>query len=98
VQVYLLPQKLPPPVYAGTFSVLFAIVNYCKFAAFAGMGQLSYANLTISLTLLPLAIVATFIGIWLVERVDGEKFYRIIYALTFIVGLSLIYSGAADYL
>jgi len=97
VQIYLLPQKLAPPVYAGTFAVLFAIVNYTKFMVFASMGQISTDNLMLSATLLPLAIASTFLGIWLVERINGEKFYTIIYALTFIVGLVLIFDSCRTY-
>lgn len=93
VQIYLLPQHLSPTVYAGTFSVLFAIVNYTKCIFFVSMGQITSETLILSLALLPIAIIATFAGIWLVERINGEKFYRIIYILTFIVGLALIYDS-----
>jgi uncharacterized protein len=96
VQIYLMPQKLPPPVYAGTFTVLFAVVNYIKFAAFFTLGQISRDNLIISAVLLPLTIASTLCGIWIVGRVDGARFYKIIYALTFVVGIILIYSGMKD--
>jgi hypothetical protein len=64
---------------------------------FASMGQISTDNLMLSATLLPLAIASTFLGIWLVERINGEKFYTIIYALTFIVGLVLIFDSCRTY-
>ncbi len=98
LQIYLLPQKLPPQVYAGTFSLLFAILNYVKFAAFLKLGQVSQTNLMTSAVLFPLAIASTFVGVWLVRRITGEKFYAIIYALTFIIGLRLIYEGILEVL
>ena len=82
MQVYLMPQKLAPAVFAGTMSVLFAL------------GQLSTPNLATSAALLPVAITATFLGVFMVRRLSGAKFYPIIRALTFIVGLKLIYDGA----
>jgi uncharacterized membrane protein YfcA len=38
--------------------------------------------------------LATFAGIWLVRRVSGRLFYRIIYVFTFLIGLKLIFDGA----
>ena len=93
IQVYLMPQKLPPAVFAGTMSVLFGIVNYVKFFAFMALGQISTPNLSTSAVLLPIAIAATFLGVWMVRHLSGAKFYPIVRALTFLVGLKLIWDG-----
>ena len=93
-QVYVLPQRLSPPRYAGTMTMVFAAINWLKVAAFFAIGQVSLQNLSISARLFPLAIAATLTGIWLVRRVSGRLFYRIIYALTFVIGLKLIFDGA----
>jgi len=97
-QVYMLPQKLPPQIYAGTAAMFFAFVNYVKFPAFVHLGQMTRQNLLTSAVLFPLAVVAVSAGIWLVRRVPADKFYTIIYALTFIVGLKLIWDGATQLL
>ncbi len=94
LQVYLMPLKLSPPVYSATMVVLFFIVNWVKFVVFIGLGQISTPNLSTSAALLPVAIAATFAGVWLVKRMSGAKFYPIIRALTFFVGLKLIWDGA----
>ena len=94
VQVYLMPQKLAPPVFAGTMGMLFAIVNYVKFPILFSIGQVSKENLMTSAALLPVAIAATFLGVWMVRRLSGAKFYPIVRALTFCIGLKLIYDGA----
>jgi hypothetical protein len=39
---------------------------------------------------MPLAIAATFGGVWLVRRFDKEKFYTLVYAMTFLIGSKLI--------
>jgi uncharacterized membrane protein YfcA len=45
--------------------------------------------------LLPLAIASTWAGVWLVRRVPGQAFYRIIYVLLILVGVKLAWDGAA---
>ena len=51
--------------------------------------------LTAAALLLPLAVAATWAGVWLVRRIDGGRFYRLIYALMIVVGLRLVWQGLA---
>ncbi|MGA2493610.1 MAG: sulfite exporter TauE/SafE family protein [Roseiarcus sp.] len=92
--VYMLPQKLTPRIFAGTSAMLFAIVNLLKVGPYFALGQFSRDNLSESASLLPVAIVSTFAGVWLVRRVSAERFYVAVLALTFIVGVKLIWDGA----
>ncbi|MFO1168617.1 MAG: sulfite exporter TauE/SafE family protein [Rhodoblastus sp.] len=93
-QVYVLPQRLPPQIYAGVQTMVFTAVNLIKFAAFFALGQVSFDNLAVSASLFPLAIAATFAGVWLVRRVQAGIFYKFVYAMTFLIGLKLIWDGA----
>ena len=95
VQVYLMPQKLAPAVFAGTMAVLFAIVNYVKFPVLFSIGQVSQSNLLTSAVLLPIAVASTFLGVWMVKHMSGAKFYPIVRVLIFCVGLKLIWDGIA---
>jgi uncharacterized membrane protein YfcA len=65
-----------------------------KLGPYAALGQLSTGNLAVAGALFPIAIAATFAGVWLVRRVDANRFYTIVYALTFTVGLKLIWDGS----
>lgn len=94
VMAYLLPQKLPPRLFAGTAAVFFAIVNLLKLWPYFALGQFSRDNLSASASLLPVAILSTFAGVWLVRRVSAARFYVAILTLTFIVGVKLIWDGA----
>jgi len=94
VMAYMLPQKLPPRLFAGTAAVFFAIVNLLKVGPYFALGQFSRDNLSASASLLPVAVAATFAGVWLVRRVSAARFYVAILTLTFIVGLKLIWDGA----
>ena len=92
-QIYIIPQKLPPKIYAGTGAIYFAIFNYTKFFAFMHLGFMSSEVLLTSAVLFPLAIVATLGGVWLVKRVPLGVFYKLIYALTFVMGIKLMWDG-----
>lgn len=92
-QVYVLPLRLKPQTYAGVQTMVFAAVNLIKLAAFFALGQVSFENFAISATLFPVAVLATLAGVWLVRRVQASAFYKIVYALTFALGLKLIFDG-----
>ena len=93
-QVYALPLRLKPQTYAGCQTMVFAALNLIKVAAFFALGQVSMANFAISATLFPVAILATLAGIWLVRRVQAKAFYKIVYGLTLVLGLKLVFDGA----
>jgi len=93
-QLWVLPRRLPRDVLVGTWAVYFAALNWIKVPAFAALGQFSATNMLTAAALLPLAIVSTFAGVWLVRRIDGERFYKIIYCLMILVGVILIGEAA----
>lgn len=93
-QVYVLPLRLAPQVYAGTSAVFFAVVNAVKLLPYFLLGQFSAGNLATSAALLPLAPLATLLGVWLVRRVKPSVFYFVAYALLVPVGLKLVFDGA----
>ncbi len=92
-QVYVMPQNLKPRVFAGTATMFFAAVNLIKLPPYFLLGQFSRENLMISAGLVPVAVLSTFAGVWLVRRVSTERFYAIILALTFIIGVQLTYEA-----
>jgi uncharacterized membrane protein YfcA len=92
-QVYVMPQYLEPRVFAGTATIFFAAVNLLKLPGYFLLGQLSPDNLVTSAWLLPVAVLSTFAGVWLVRRVSPERFYTAILALTFLIGVKLTYDA-----
>ncbi|MFZ9502045.1 MAG: sulfite exporter TauE/SafE family protein [Beijerinckiaceae bacterium] len=97
-QVYMLPQRLPPRLYAGTSTMFFTAVNYLKFPAFFQLGQMNAGNLLTSAVLFPLAIASVSAGIWMVRRISAQRFYPLVLGLTLAVGLKLIWDGASQLL
>jgi uncharacterized membrane protein YfcA len=92
-QMYVGPLRLPPPVFAGTAVVFFAATNFLKVVPYFFLGQFSRQNLLTAATLVPIAIPATFFGIWLIKRIDTTRFYDVIYTLIILVGFFLIWQG-----
>ncbi|MCF1504163.1 sulfite exporter TauE/SafE family protein [Afifella sp. H1R] len=92
-QMYMLPLRLPPPIYAGTSVIFFAVVNALKLLPYFMLGQFSAANLETSLVLMPLVPVATLTGVWLVKVVSPKFFYALSYALVLLVSLKLIFDA-----
>lgn len=96
-QIYGLPLKLAPRDYTGAAVRFFAILNFVKLGPYFALGQLDTTNLTISATLVPLAIAATAFGGFIVKRMKPDVFYPFMYAMAFIAGLKLAYDGFAAF-
>jgi uncharacterized membrane protein YfcA len=94
-QVYVLPQRLPKLVLVGTTTIFFAVVNALKIVPYFALGQFHAGNFATSLALLPMAIIANFMGIWLVKHTPTNLFYNIAYALLFVISLVLLWQGCS---
>jgi len=94
-QMYVLPQRLDKMIYAGTTTILFAVVNAVKLLPYWALGQLSLANLKTVAALFPFAIAATFVGVRLTRIIPQDLFYRLVISALFLVSLKLVYDAAA---
>jgi hypothetical protein len=94
--MYLLRRHLDRTAFVGTTVVFFAVVNYVKLIPYSWLGQFDGSNLSTSLVLAPLAPVGVAMGVWLHNRVTDRLFFRVAYTLLFVVGLKLMYDGAAE--
>jgi uncharacterized membrane protein YfcA len=97
-QVHVLPQRLPKLTLVGTTTIYFAFVNALKIGPYFALGQFSAKNFATSLMLLPLAVLANALGIWLVRVTPTGVFYKIAYALVFLVSSLLLWQGVAGLL
>jgi len=91
--VYLLPQRLPPSLFVGTNTVLFAVINYVKLIPYFWLGQLDASNLYTSLVLLPLAPIGIGLGYFLHQKISATVFYQIVNTFLFFAGTKLVYDG-----
>ena len=95
-QIYVLPKQLARDVFIGTSAIFFAVVNWIKVPAYLALGQVTAESLSTAAALLPLAIASTWAGVWLVRRVPGKAFYKVIYSLLVVVGGKLAWDGAVS--
>ena len=89
----MLPQRLPKLTLVGTTTIFFALVNALKIGPYFALGQFSTKNFATSLMLLPLAVLANALGIWLVRVTPVGLFYKIAYTIVFCVSSLLLWQG-----
>jgi len=70
-QVYTLPQKLPKMVFAGTTTLVFAVVNLAKVIPYSSIYPYTAETFKISAVLLPVAAIGTVTGKKLIEQLPG---------------------------
>jgi len=92
-QIYTLPLRMAPTVYAATTAFFFAIVNTMKLVPFFFLGTLSVSNLELSAILIPVGLIGVAIGVYLVRRISAKAFYTIAYLLILLLGIKILYDG-----
>jgi uncharacterized membrane protein YfcA len=94
-QMYVLPQRLEKMVYAGTSTIVFAIINLLKLPPYWFLGQINVGSLRVAAMLAPIAIIGAFLGYRLTTILPEKVFYRIVEVALFLVSVKLVYDGIA---
>jgi uncharacterized protein len=92
-QIHMLPQRLSKLTFVGTNAIFFAAINVFKLVPYYSLGQFSLKTIETSALLLPLAVAANFLGLWLVRVTPQEVFYRISYFLMFAISCALTWEA-----
>lgn len=92
-QVWVLPQKLPKMVFAGTTTFAFAFMNVLKIPPYYLLGQLQAANFSITLILFVPALMAIFVAYHLVRILPERVFYTIVTWMLLAVSLRLMWDA-----
>lgn len=92
-QVYAVPLKMPKMVFAGTVTIAFAYINVIKLLPYWALGQLSIANLRVTLVLMIPAVVGVFAGFALIKWAPEKRFYQAIIWALLLVSLKLLWDG-----
>ncbi|MEI4484918.1 sulfite exporter TauE/SafE family protein [Frigidibacter sp. MR17.14] len=93
-QVWVMPQRLPKAVYAGTTTICFAVVNLMKLPPYVALGQVSAQSLHLAAVLMVPAAGAVFLGLWLVKRLPERLFFRLVTWALLAVSLRLLWQAA----
>jgi uncharacterized protein len=94
-QMYVLPQRLEKMVYAGTTTIIFAIVNLMKLPPYWILGQVNIGSLKVCAVLAPISIAGAYLGFRLTKVMPEKIFFRVVEVALFLVSVTLIYEGFA---
>ena len=91
-QVYMLPQQLPKMIFAGTTTILFAIVNLAKVVPYYSIQPPSSSSVVLALVLVPIAALGTVIGRLLIQYLSEVWFYKAVQIALFLISIKLVVS------
>jgi len=89
-QVYMLPQQLPKAEFAGTATIVFAVINAAKIIPYQNLRPYSAEGLSYAAALVPFALIGAVAGAYLTRRVSQRWFYMLVQVSLFGVSLKLL--------
>jgi len=89
-QVYTLPQRLPKVCFAGTATLVFAVINAAKIVPYQSVQPYSTAMLGSAVLLVPFALVGTIAGAVLTRYIAEAWFSRLVLISLFGVSFKLL--------
>lgn len=91
ISLYVIPQRLPKEIYVGTTVLIFTWINWIKMPFFIHSGMINQETWTQTLAFLPLVPVGVWMGVWLNRKVSEKVFSQVVYLVTFLTGVQLIF-------
>jgi uncharacterized membrane protein YfcA len=91
--MYMLPQKLPKLVFAGTSTLFFAVINMAKLVPYEFIRPYDVSSLRQAAWLVPFALLGTVMGAWLTRRLADAWFYRLVQIGLFFISIKLVWSA-----
>lgn len=92
-QLYVLPQQLSKLSFAGTSTILFAVINWMKVPPYLSLGLIHWGDYRIVLTLAPVAIFGAWFGYRVIRLVPEQLFFIIVEIALLLVSINLIRVG-----
>lgn len=90
-QAYVLPQKLPKMVFAGTATLFFALINFAKLPPYVFAGQVTATSTTTVLWLVPVSLFGAWAGYRLTRLLPEAVFFVLIEIALFVVSAKLLW-------
>ncbi len=92
ISMYLVPQKLAKQIHVASRVMIFFIVNWLKVPFFAAKGVINTDTLLTSLYCVPAIPLGVWIGVKLNKKLSEEGFMKVVYGLTLLAGLKLLFN------
>ena len=93
-QVYVLPQRLPKMVYAGTATLLFACINAAKIWPYQMLNPYRAQDLLQAAMLVPAALIGTVLGAYATRKISDVWFFRFVQVSLFAMSVKLCADAA----
>jgi uncharacterized protein len=90
MSLYLVTMRLPVTTFLGTAAYFFFAVNLSKLPFHIGIGLLNGEIFLLSVSLIPLVVVAGLAGRWVAGRISQQFFERAVLVLTAIGAVQLL--------
>ena len=94
-QMYVLPLKLDKMTYAGTATIVFAVINLLKLPPYWMLGQINLLSLELCAWLAPIALIGAFAGFHLTKMLPEKIFFRFVETSLFLLSVKLLYDGVS---
>jgi uncharacterized membrane protein YfcA len=88
--IYLLTTRLPKMEYVGTMAVFFLLLNILKLPLMVSLGLITRDGLWVNLALAPAVLAGTWLGRWLLGRINQKAFENIALVLTLLAGAKML--------
>jgi len=95
--VYVLPQKLSKADFAGTATLVFAVINLAKIIPYQDLRPYQFSDMTDAVQLIPFAIVGTYVGAILTKKIPDKLFFLWVQIGLFLISLKLIWSTSKEF-
>jgi len=92
-QIYVLPQRLSKAEFAGTATLVFAVINAAKIVPYQELRPYALGDLIDAASLIPMALIGTILGAYLTKKIADKWFFRLIQVGLFIISVKLIYDA-----
>ena len=90
MSLYFTASGLPVLRFLGTQAWFFFLINVVKLPFSISLGLLNSEVMKLSAILLPIVLIAAFVGRWTAHRFNQELFNRLVIGLTVVSSLYLI--------
>ena len=92
VGLYIFAHHLGKSLFVGTVAWTFTLINLTKLPFYIGVGLLKTDVLLLGLVLVPLIPIGSYMGKWMHHRVSESLFNRVIFVLTVLAAIQLLFN------
>ena len=92
VSLYLFSQNMGKQLFVGTMAWTFTLLNLTKLPFYGAIGMIRWDVLLFDLYLVPLIPVGSYMGKWLLHRFSESVFNRVVFVLTLLAGIQLVFN------